>query len=261
MIRALGILILVASLSKPFAQEKVVSSIQQQIDELKRGQEQILRELQDLRSALQQTPGRSEVAARLATPAVLNVGGEPFKGATNAAVAIVEYSDFDCSHCAQFATQTFPTIDEKYIQTGKIKYFFRDLPEPGNAESLLKAQFARCAGDQGKFWQAHDYLFSGKPHLAGSDLRQECEALGLDTSTLSGCVKEERYTSRIQRSAMGANRMGLAGTPSFVVGTVTNGGEIVRVKEVKLGVLDYESLSSLLEDLLRESGGTKKPSE
>src|SRR3954465_12527574 len=99
-------------------------SLQEQLDDLKSGQQRILQELEALRAAIQQTPARSEVQARPAGPTIFNVRGEPFKGATNASVAIVEYSDFDCSHCAQFATQTFPEIDRKYIVTGKIRYFF-----------------------------------------------------------------------------------------------------------------------------------------
>jgi protein-disulfide isomerase len=261
MIRLFGIAVLVASFVQLFGQEKAAPPVQQQLDELKRGQERILQELQELRSALQQAPARAEAGARSPAPAVLNVGGEPFRGATNATVAIVEYSDFDCSHCAQFATESFPQLDQKYIQTGKVKYFFRDLPEPGSAESLLKAKFARCAGEQGKFWQTHDYLFSAKPHLIGSDLSREALIIGLDAQLLSSCLKEERYTTIIQRSANGASRMGFAGTPTFVIGQLTNGGNIVRVKEVKLGVQNFETFENLIEELLGDAPKTKKPSE
>ena len=236
------------------AQEKTAPSVQQQLDELKQGQERILRELQAIRAALQGTATRSEAAARPPLPAVLNVHGEPFKGQSNAPVAIVEYSDFDCSHCAKFATEIFPQIDQKYVATGKVKFFFRDLPEPGNPESLLKARLARCAGEQGKFWEMHDYLFTQKPTLVGSDLSRESEIFGLDRAVLGTCLKNEKYSVMIQRSAAGATRMGIQGTPAFIIGRLTDNGDIVHVSDLLLGVEKLDAFESVLEPLLSDSG-------
>jgi protein-disulfide isomerase len=245
--------ILAATFSWTAKGEDQNRSIQEQLNDLKKGQQQILQELEALRSAIQQAPARSEVQARPAGPTIFNVRGEPFKGTTNASVAIVEYSDFDCSHCAQFAAQTFPEIDRKYILTGKIRYFFRDLPEPGNAESLLKAHFARCAGDQGKFWLAHDYLFLRHPTLTGSNLESEARELGLDATMLTTCLKDPKYTIMIQRSAAGAARMRIQGTPTFFVGSLSENGDLVEIKESIVGLENTDILEKAIEKLLAPS--------
>jgi protein-disulfide isomerase len=240
-------------------------SIQEQLNDLKRGQERILQELEGLRTTLEQgaAGARTEVPARPPGPVALNVHGEPFKGSSNAPVAIVEYSDFDCGHCAKFATQIFPQLDAKYVATGKVKLYFRDFPERGNAESFLKAQVARCAGEQGKFWVIHDYFFTAKPVLTGSDLSREAELIGLDLPALKQCLSQPKYALMIQRSATGAEKMGIEGTPTFVVGTLTDNGDIVRVKQVLLGAEKLAEFEKVLDELLAPSSeaGTKKAAQ
>lgn len=229
-----------------------VATLQEQIDDLKRTQVQILEELQALRALLQSPPAptRSEVPALPAPPTVLNVRGEPFKGTPAATLAIVEYSDFDCSHCAEFATKLLPGLDRKYIATGKLKYFFRDLPERGNPDSLLKARLARCAGEQDKFWPMHDYLFAARPAVAGEKWRSEAEAVGLDVTTMAACLTSGRWADAIQRSATGAVRMGFRGTPTFVVGRLDERGEMVHVDRIVLGLDEAASIGGLLDELL-----------
>ena len=243
------------------AQDQAPPSVQEQLDDLKRGQERILQELEALRAALASPPARVEQAARPSGPTVLNVRGEPFKGEKTAPLAIVEYSDFECSHCAQFATEIFPEIDRQYIATGKLRFYFRDLPEPGNAESLLKARVARCAGDQGKFWPMHDYFFAKHPVLIGSKLEHEAAVAGLDSVKLAACLQEDKYSLMIQRSATGASRMGFRGTPTFVIGKLTAGGDILSVSQVLLGSESIQQFKEILDALLTEAATEKKPVE
>ncbi len=255
------ILALAASERKPAADDQKGPSVQAQLDELKRGQEQILRELQALRAALEQRPAsaRGETTARPAPPVVLNVHGEPFKGAQGAKLAIVEYSDFDCSHCAQFAAEIFPQIDQKYIATGLVKFFFRDLPEPGSTESLLKARAARCAGEHGRFWEMHDYLFTAKPRLLGADLSNEAQIAGVTTEELKQCLKNEQSAAMIQRSALGASRIGIRGTPTCFIGTLSDQGDVIRIKEMVTGVETFAKFDGILSDLLKpESTAAEK---
>ncbi|MDP2660178.1 MAG: thioredoxin domain-containing protein, partial [Dehalococcoidia bacterium] len=90
------------------------------------------------------------------TPAT--TGESATKGNPDAKVTVVEYSDFQCPFCAQFALQTFPSVDQTYIQTGKVKWTFHNMARIGD-ESKQAAQAAECAGDQGKFWPYHDKLY------------------------------------------------------------------------------------------------------
>ncbi|MEI6355637.1 MAG: thioredoxin domain-containing protein [Verrucomicrobiota bacterium] len=229
-------------------------SVQEQIEALKAGQERLLAELKELKALLKGRTARSEYAARPATPdqvVSVNVHGEPFKGDPASRVAIIEYSDFDCGHCAQHSKEVLPRIDASYIKTGKVRYFFRDLPEAGNTGSSLKARAARCAGEQGKFWEMHDRLFAAQPSLEGDELAREAQSLGLDGAKLAACVSSGRFAENIRRSGTGAARMGIHGTPAFMVGTVTDDGDIVRVVKVFLGAESWETFQELLDGLLR----------
>lgn len=228
------------------------ASLQEQIDELKRTQVRILEELQALRALLQNAPApaRAEVSALPPPPTVLNVHGEPFKGDPAARLAIIGYSDFDCSHCAEFATKLLPALDRKYVATGKLKLFFRDLPERGNADSFLKARLARCAGEQGKFWAMHDHLFAARPAVGGDQWRGEAEAIGLDVTKVAACLTAGRWADNIQRSAAGAVRMGFRGTPTFVIGRLDEKGDVVRVHRIVLGLDEAAGIGGILDELL-----------
>ena len=131
-------------------EKRAGTSLQAQIDSLREGQEKLQKELEELKVLLEERAARVDtpVAARPQEAITLNVFGEPFKGSAGARVAILEYSDFDCSFCAKYATEIYPLIDHAYIQSGQVKYYFRDLPGPEHLNALFKARVARCAGEQ-----------------------------------------------------------------------------------------------------------------
>lgn len=229
-----------------------VASIQEQLDELKEGQRQLRNEVDEIKKLFQARPSITNLDAKAATPKIASVDvyGEPFRGTNTARVAIIEYSDFDCSFCAKYARNVFPRIDREYVKPGKIRYFFRDLPERDATNAWLKARAARCAGDQSKFWEMHDLLFS-EQGASGPDLNALARILGLDMETFGTCLSTQKYLENIQRSADGARRMDVFGTPAFLIGTVTKDGDFVWVKKVLVGVQTYDTLKTLLDQLLR----------
>lgn len=81
------------------------------------------------------------------------------KGDKNAPITIVEYSDFECPYCERFVSDAYKQLDEKYIKTGKVKLVFKDFPLSFHPQAPKAAEAARCAGEQGKFWEMHDKLF------------------------------------------------------------------------------------------------------
>jgi len=227
-------------------------SIQQQIDTLNKNQQLILQELGEIRKLLQGKPAKVEGATNQLAPKIisLNVHGEPFKGDSRARVAIMEYSDFDCSFCAKYVSEILPKIDEQYIKTGKIKYFFRDLPEPAQTNSWIKASAARCAGEQGKFWEMHDLLFAGQSAPTAQDPASYAQALGLDVAKFGECLSSGRYSDSVRRSVAGAGRMGVFGTPAFLIGTLSEDGDFMKTTKVFLGAESYEEFKSILDELL-----------
>ena len=233
------------------ASQKTSPSIQQQLDELKQGQERLIKEVEEIRKLLPQRPARPEFNSKPAAPNVssVNVFGEPFRGANTARVAIVEYSNFDCSFCGKFARTVFPRLDEDYISPGKVRYYFRDLPEPHETNAWLKARAARCAGDQGKFWEMHELLFANQI-ATSQDLPTLAQAIGLDSEKFNECLSTEKYLVNIERSVAGAKRMDLFGTPAFLIGSLSEDGGFVTVKKVLVGAESYDSLKGVLDPLL-----------
>jgi protein-disulfide isomerase len=229
------------------------TSLQAQIDSLREGQEKLQKELEGLKALLEERATRVDapVAARPQETMTLNVFGEPFKGSAGARVAILEYSDFDCSFCAKYATEIFPLIDHAYIQSGQVKYFFRDLPGPEHLNALFKARVARCAGEQDQFWGAHDRLFKNQSPFDGPGLIAFGEALGLDRERFNACITSDRYQEAIQRSATGASRMRIHGTPAFLIGTLSEDGTVLRAVKVFLGAESFQAFQSVLDGLLK----------
>ena len=231
--------------------QKASPSVQQQLDELKQGQERLIKEVEEIRKLLQERPARTEFNSKPTAPNVssVNVFGEPFRGANTARVAIVEYSNFDCSFCGKFARTVFPRIDEDYVSPGKVRYYFRDLPELQETNAWLKARAARCAGDEGKFWDMHELLFANQT-ATGHDLPTLAQAIGLDSEKFNECLSTEKYLVNIERSVAGAKHMGIFGTPAFLIGTLGEDGGFVTVKKVLVGAESYDSLKAVLDPLL-----------
>lgn len=231
-------------------------SIQKQLDELKAGQQRLFMEMEAIKKILEERTPRTNFANQGAAPNVTsaNVAGEPFRGTNSAKVAIIEYSDFDCSFCGRYARNVFPRIDDEYIKPGKARYYFRDLPEPNETNAWFKARVARCAGDEGKFWEMHDLLFATQS-ATPRDVLALASTLGLDAPKLNQCLSTEKYLVNIQRSAAGAKRMGLYGTPAFLIGAVSDDGDFVRVKKVLVGAERYEDIKKVLDELLANPAG------
>jgi protein-disulfide isomerase len=230
-------------------------SLQEQIEELKQGQERLAKEVEGIKQMLEQRSGRGDFAAKPSGPSVssVNVHGEPFRGDLTARVAIMEFSDFDCSFCGKYAREVYPSIDQDYVKAGKVRYFFRDVPAPGETNAFVKARAARCAGEQGKFWEMHDVLFGSQGTAAG-DLIAFGHAVGLDAAKFDECLSSEKYSENIQRSVAGARRMGIFGTPAFIVGEITADGDFIRVSKVLVGAQTYQDMKTVLDSLLANPG-------
>ncbi len=170
--------------------------------------------------------GNEKTAALAALPEVSS--GDFVLGDQNAPVTIVEYSDFQCPFCAKFFKETESTLREKYIKTGKVKFIYRNFAFLGQ-ESLWAANAARCAGEQGKFWQYHDYLYSNQSAenqgaFNMDNLKSFAAALGIDKEKFNACLDAEKYTDLIQKETKAGGEAGVQGTPAnFINGTLYPG--------------------------------------
>jgi len=162
-------------------------------------------------------------------------------GRDSAPVEIVEFLDFECPACSNFAVIQFPTIREQLIATGRVRWRSRDYPLPGHKYSRFAAHAAQCAGEQGKYWEMHDQLFNNHGWAqTGRDpsalFRQLAQAAGVDAAKYDECMKSGRYAGRIEASRQEGDRLGVSGTPTFFVNgalvrgpSVPNSDDITRL--------------------------------
>jgi protein-disulfide isomerase len=232
------------------------AALKRQVQDLQQGQQQILQELKELRKLIE-AGANTQAAGRPDQTVSLNVYGEPFKGSDSARVAMIEYSDFECPFCGEYARQLYPRILESYVKTGKVRYYFRDLPLPIHPNAMRSALAARCAGEQGKFWEMHDSLFADQSALSEKDILRRAVALGLDQSKFSECFSANKYADSIRKSRSGAERLSITGTPAFAFGLVEANGEVVKVSQMVLGAQSYEEFKAVLDELLSSQPQSK----
>lgn len=141
-------------------------------------------------------------------------------GSDSAPVTIVEYADFECPACAQFAVLTGPDVKERLVATGQVRWIFRDFPLEGHRNSPAAHHAAQCAGEQGRFWEMHDQLFFNHgrwvPERRPERLfRDYARAIGVNLDQYDACMDEGRYRARLQQSKTEAAALGVSSTPTF----------------------------------------------
>ncbi len=234
-----------------------IESLEKQIAELREGQRMLMEELRQLRLEIQGSGVRKDVVpAEEPKPFVtLNVRGEPFRGSTNAHVAVVVFSDFNCSHCAEFEREVYPKLEEQYLRTGKVRLLFRDLPDRNDADALAKSEAARCAGEQGRFWDMHDLLYLDQSPYSAESSAKWISAIGIEAEPFRACMESHRYRDPIRRSLALADRMGIRGTPTFLIGTCDDSGIVIRSEEIFTGVEPIKKFQAVLDRLLKPTSG------
>jgi protein-disulfide isomerase len=138
----------------------------------------------------------------------------PQRGPADAPVTIVEYSDYQCPYCSQ-AEGTLRQVLHDYGD--QVRLVYMDFPLRNHAQAMGAAQAARCAGEQGHFWEYHDALLSAQARLSPYMLVNLAGQLGLDAASFGACVSEGRYQDAIRADMAAGARAGASGTPTFFV--------------------------------------------
>jgi protein-disulfide isomerase len=151
------------------------------------------------------------------------------KGDPAAPVTIVEFGDYQCPSCGQFAREYKPSLELALVETGRAKFVFHDYPlVTVHPHAFLAARAARCAEDQDKFWEYHDRLFqeqarwSPQPEPAGM-FQDYAEGLGLDGAAFSSCLNSARHADLVTANLRLAEAIGVPWTPTILV-NVPGGG-------------------------------------
>ncbi len=149
-------------------------------------------------------------------------------GNPDAKLTLVIYEDFQCPFCGRFFKDSEQSIRENYVNKGLVQIVYRDYAFLG-PESVKSAEAARCAGDQGKFWEYHDYLFThqngeNQGGFADPNLKSFAGTLGLDTKTFNQCLDGGKYAKAVSDSTTEGGNDGVRGTPK---GFILKKGKIV----------------------------------
>jgi protein-disulfide isomerase len=186
--------------------------------------------------------GRSQV--RTAVPLAPGDTAAPagyVMGNANAPVEVEEYADFECPACQQFAVLTLPDVRDRLINTGQVRWRFRDFPlYQTHLKSPIAHEGAACAGEQGKFWEMHDQLYYNQSKWVEARntekaVREYAKAVGVDLAKYDECAESHRYQARIAASAKVGESRGVNSTPTLIVG-----GMMIP------GGLTYDSLKAIV---------------
>ena len=169
------------------------------------------------------------------------------RGDPHAPITLLEYSDFTCHFCKKFFHDTFPKLLSEYIETGKVRFVYRDFPR-GLGNPLRAADAARCAGEQNAYWPMHDRLFNSNGQFSLENLNQFAAELKLQQGQFSQCLEAHKYFPDIEKDLKDAGSLGIRGTPAFVLfpTKVPDDPNLIVIP----GAFPYETFQEEIEKLL-----------
>jgi protein-disulfide isomerase len=186
--------------------------------------DQILDELRQIRQLLEAQAEKNGPPAPPAR-AKLDLTGFQMLGSKDAPLTLVEFTDYQCPFCRQFHVTVFGDLKKNYIDTGKVRFYSRDLPlDTLHPDAIRAAQAARCAADQGQYWQLRDIMGANPDKLDLDSLIAAATGLKMDAGAFRGCLSTEKYKEAVQLDKLDALKIGAEATPTFVLGKSTPQG-------------------------------------
>ena len=169
----------------------------------------------------------------------------PFLGSADAKVVVVEYADFQCPFCGRFHEDAYKSIKAEYVDSGKVKFVYQDFAFLGK-ESVRSAEAAKCAGEQGQYWQYHDWLFThqngeNEGAFADANLKKFARDLKLNTKEFNTCFDSGKFAVNVEQETADGRNFGVSGTPT----TFVNGKPFV-------GAQPYANFKQAIEEALAQ---------
>ncbi len=176
--------------------------------------------------------------------------GYPPIGSPDAPIRLVEFGDYQCHFCHVFFEDIEEDVIENYVDTGLVQMYFKDYTIIG-PDSITAAHGARCAEEQGRFWEYHDVVYSNwdgeNTGWASQDnLERFAAQAGVDTAAWSACMATSEYSDVVRNSNQDGRNLGIQGTPSFFV--IAPDGEVINIR----GAQPYDVFASVFDDLLEQ---------
>jgi protein-disulfide isomerase len=210
--------------------------------------DEILKELRQIRQLLEKQqvkPAQPQEEAPTRAK-ITDLSGVSMLGSKTAPLTIVEYTDYQCPFCQRFHVTAFDELKKSYIDTGKVRFFSKDMPLDFHPNAMRAAMAARCAGEQGKFWQLRDTMGANPNALDLEHIVGFAADLKMDTGALRACIDSSKYKERVQNDVLEAMKIGATGTPTFIVGKSV--GEGVD-GELVVGAMPFQMFDAKLKEL------------
>jgi len=203
------------------------------------------------------TPPVAEPAEDL-SPKEVSIDDDPVLGDKDAPVTIVEFSDYECPFCKRFFDESLVEIKKEYIDTGKVKMVYRDMPlsfhDPMATTEAVAANCARAQGGDTSYFAYHDEIYK-RTTSNGNGLDKEklltiATNLALDTAAFTTCLESDTYKEEIAKDMSDATAVGASATPSFFIGKSTATGVIVGTPLI--GAYPFADFKKIIDEKLAE---------
>ena len=175
--------------------------------------------------------------------------GSPALGSESAPITIVEFGDYQCEACYAWFHTTRDTLIDNYVETGKAKLIFVDLPFLGR-DSPMAAQASYCAEDQGQYWEYHEMLYTfqdGHPDSGWADrdrLNSFAFSLDMNIDEFNDCMDSSKYKNRVKANYDEAVKNAVQSTPTFII--ISEDGK----REQFSGSQPYSVFAATIESML-----------
>lgn len=189
-------------------------------------------------------------------PGLAPVAAEGYRlGRPDAPVEIIEFADYECPVCSQYAMVTEPDVRARLVETGLARITYFDFPLDMHRNTWGASMAAACANDQNRFWEMHDRLYAGQLEwntqataTPKGVFRGYAKELGLDVAAWEACYDARKHLARIQASRAEAERRRFTGTPAFIIGD-----------KVIPGKPEYDLVKALVDSALARQKAVSPP--
>ncbi len=171
-------------------------------------------------------------------------------GSPTAPVEVIEFADFECPGCGQFATLTEPDVRARLVNTGQVRIRFMDFPLPGHENTWDAHLAASCANEQGKFWEMHDAIYANQDKWNGEATKRPrgplgdiAKTVGLDMAKYNSCMDAEKFRANVQANLLEGERRAVNQTPSFIVGD-----------KLIPGAISFDQFKALVDSAAKKAG-------
>jgi protein-disulfide isomerase len=244
----IGLLFMVFLSATPLQaqQQSSTDDLRNEIKTLTQTVKEMQKDLQEIKALLQ-----SGKPAPPSQNLVLDLSNNPSRGEATAKLTLVEFSDFQCPFCGRHVRDTAPQLDKEYVSTGKLRHVFMDLPlESIHSVAFKAAEGAKCAGEQGKYWEMHDRLFGNQNKL--QQLTPHAEAIGLDVQKFDICMNSGRQAAAIRQDMAEAQKAGVTGTPTFFLAYTDPTSSKIKTVRRLTGAQPFAAFKAEIDKLLAE---------